>query len=86
VRAAFCLAVACAESVSQSVKDSRQNAEQQAARIPFELNDNHIFLQGRVNNSDPLWFVLDTGSCNYASCSSMRGKRSSLKSSAATGY
>lgn len=51
------------ESVSRSVKDF-QNSEQQAARIPFELNGNHIFLQGRVNNSEPLWFVLDTGSSN----------------------
>lgn len=51
-------------SVAQSVRDSRQNSEQRPARIPFELNDNHIFLQGRVNDSEPLWFVLDTGSSN----------------------
>src|SRR5262249_39071376 len=29
--------------------------------IPFELVNNHIFLKVRVNNSDPLWFILDTG-------------------------
>jgi len=32
-----------------------------ALRIPFELSSNVIFLQVRVNNSQPLWFVLDTG-------------------------
>ena len=32
-----------------------------ALRIPFELSSNIIFLQIRVNNSQPLWFVLDTG-------------------------
>lgn len=31
------------------------------ARIPFELNGNNIFFQGRVNNSAPLWLSLDTG-------------------------
>src|SRR2546421_1742040 len=32
-----------------------------ALRIPFELSSNVIFLQVRVNGSEPLWFVLDTG-------------------------
>lgn len=32
-----------------------------ALRIPFELTSNVIFLQARVNNSEPLWFILDTG-------------------------
>jgi len=31
--------------------------------IPFELSERgHIFLRVRVNNSEPLWFVLDSGS------------------------
>ncbi|MGH9906806.1 MAG: aspartyl protease family protein [Pyrinomonadaceae bacterium] len=30
-------------------------------RIPFEEDDGHIFLQVRINDSDPLWFGLDTG-------------------------
>jgi len=29
--------------------------------IPFELISRHIFLKIRVNNSDPLWFIFDTG-------------------------
>ena len=34
---------------------------QSARRIPFELVGNHIYLRGRVNNSEPLWFLFDTG-------------------------
>jgi hypothetical protein len=31
--------------------------------IPFELSERgHIFLHVRVNNSEPLWFILDSGS------------------------
>jgi hypothetical protein len=32
-----------------------------ALRIPFELADNLIYVRTRVNNSAPLWFILDTG-------------------------
>jgi hypothetical protein len=32
-----------------------------ALRIPFLLSSNVIFLQVRVNGSEPLWFILDTG-------------------------
>jgi hypothetical protein len=32
-----------------------------ALRIPFELSSNIIFLHVRVNGSEPLWVVLDTG-------------------------
>lgn len=35
--------------------------EQKVARIPFEMNGGHIYIQGRVNHSQPLWFILDTG-------------------------
>lgn len=34
---------------------------QSARRIRFELVGNHIYLRGSVNNSEPLWFLLDTG-------------------------
>lgn len=30
-------------------------------RIPFDLRGNHIYLRGRVNDSDSLWIVLDSG-------------------------
>ena len=29
--------------------------------IPFELVNRHVMLKVKVNNSRPLWFVLDTG-------------------------
>lgn len=32
-----------------------------ATGIPFELTANHIYLQVRVNGSEPLWFLFDTG-------------------------
>ena len=31
------------------------------ARMPFDLMANHIYLRGRVNDSDSLWVVLDSG-------------------------
>ena len=39
-----------------------QFASSHSARdIPFEFVGNHIYLQARVNDSDLLWFLLDTG-------------------------
>lgn len=32
-----------------------------ARNIPFQEDDGHIFIQVRINNSEPLWFGLDTG-------------------------
>ena len=34
---------------------------QSGSRIPFERVGNFIYLQARVNDSEPLWFLLDTG-------------------------
>ena len=31
------------------------------AEIPFEMNTVHIFVQARINGSEPLWFIFDTG-------------------------
>lgn len=31
------------------------------ARVPFDLFANHIYMRGRVNDSDSLWVVLDSG-------------------------
>lgn len=36
-------------------------AARAVAQIPVELNGNQIFLRVRVNDSEPLWFGLDTG-------------------------
>src|SRR5262249_43237920 len=31
------------------------------ARVPFDFMSNHIYMRGRVNDSDSLWVVLDSG-------------------------
>ena len=31
------------------------------ASMPFDLRGNHIYLRGRIGDSDSLWIVLDTG-------------------------
>jgi hypothetical protein len=41
--------------------DLQFSSGQSARRIPFELVGNHIYLRGRVNDSGPRWFLLDTG-------------------------
>ena len=38
----------------------RFDSGQSARRIPFEFVGNHIYLRCRVNDSEPLWFLLDT--------------------------
>lgn len=37
------------------------SAGNKAVGIPIELNGVHIFVQVRVNGSEPMWFILDTG-------------------------
>jgi hypothetical protein len=49
---AFYYSVACAQNNPDNII---------AEKIPFKLFNNHIYLQARINNSKPLWFVLDTG-------------------------
>ena len=52
-----------ASTASAGVGVARQAKATQAAvaRVPFEMNGNSLFLQVRVNGSQPRWFVLDTG-------------------------
>ncbi|HEX8264004.1 MAG TPA: retropepsin-like aspartic protease [Pyrinomonadaceae bacterium] len=38
-----------------------------ARNIPFELHNNHIYLQVKANNSEPLSFILDTGASSVIS-------------------
>jgi len=47
--------------VSRTAPLTRFASGTSALRIPFELSSNVIFLQVRVNGSQSLWFVLDTG-------------------------
>lgn len=42
--------------------DYRFRSPTGAHNIPFELTSNKPYLRVRINNSGPLWFILDTGS------------------------
>lgn len=44
-----------------SVPDSRFDSGQSALKIPFDLSNNLVLLPVRVNDSRPLWFILDVG-------------------------
>lgn len=44
-----------------SAADLQFASGQNASRIPFSRVGNFIYLRGRLNNSEPLWFLLDTG-------------------------
>lgn len=72
----FILTVCCGFSFQIEAQQSRRNstvsevrfdAGDSARGIPFELHNNHIYLQVRVNNSEPLSFILDTGGSSIIS-------------------
>src|SRR5215216_5922548 len=46
---------------AKRVSAARPAPPKAVAQIPIELAGNEIFLQLRVNGSEPLWFGLDTG-------------------------
>jgi len=45
----------------QLVTIPQKVADPAPAVIPFELLTRHILIKTRINNSEPLWFILDTG-------------------------
>ena len=45
----------------QSVAAAQKAADSNPIVIPFELVTRHIMIKVRINNSDPLWFIFDTG-------------------------
>jgi hypothetical protein len=49
------------------VSEVRFDSGNSARNIPFELHNNHIYLQVKVNNSEPLSFILDTGASSVIS-------------------
>jgi hypothetical protein len=49
-------------------------------KIPFELSNNLVLVQARVNDSAPLWFILDTGASSTV-IDSQLAKALGLKSS-----
>ena len=56
----------------------RFDAGTSAVKIPFDLYANIPFVQARVNNSPPLWFMLDTGAGGSA-LDAARARRLGLK-------
>lgn len=50
-----------------ATSEARFDSGIKARGIPFELHNNHIYLRVSVNNSEPLWFILDTGAENAIS-------------------
>ena len=45
----------------ETVPAVQRVAESAPVVIPFELVTRHILIKVRINNSDPLWFIFDTG-------------------------
>lgn len=59
---ALLLILVCGAAVSNHNFPAVQNAPESApVVIPFELLGRHILIKARINNSDPLWFIFDTG-------------------------
>lgn len=50
-----------AEFSRHIVPASQKAADPAPVVIPFELLTRHILIKVRINNSDPLWFIFDTG-------------------------
>jgi predicted aspartyl protease len=63
---------------SQRSQTVRFGSGRRALGIPFETSNNLIFLQVRVNESGPLWFVLDTGA-SYTFIKQRRAQALGLK-------
>jgi predicted aspartyl protease len=63
---------------SQHSQTVRFGSGRRALGIPFETSNNLIFLQVRVNESGPLWFVLDTGA-SYTFIKQRRAQALGLK-------
>ena len=55
------LAFSVTGALPQIVSALPRGAEPTAVVIPFELVTRHILIKVRINNSDPLWFIFDTG-------------------------
>jgi len=43
------------------VRSLRFASGQSALKIPFDLSHNIVFVKAQLNNSQPLWFIFDTG-------------------------
>jgi hypothetical protein len=50
-----------AASFQQSRQDFRLTAGKGFVKVPFDSFENNILIQFRINNSQPAWFIFDTG-------------------------
>jgi hypothetical protein len=50
-----------AASFQQSRQDFRLISGKGFVKVPFDLFENNILIQFRINDSQPAWFILDTG-------------------------
>ena len=56
------LALAARGPVEAAPRAARLHFDRQGhARIPFDLRSQHVWVRGRVNGSDSIWIVIDTG-------------------------
>jgi hypothetical protein len=67
-----------ARQTRKASPEFRFDTDGAAMRIPFELYANVILMRARVNNSAPLWFLLDTGA-NGSLIDSRRARGLGLK-------
>lgn len=58
-------------------------SDRKVAHIRFELNGNHIYIRARINSSQLLWFVLDTGA-DHSVINLKRTRELGLKTGEAT--
>ena len=58
------LIISCCAVSLGDVPDVRFASGRSALNIPFKIFNNHVYLHVSVNNTRPLWFLLDTGAVN----------------------
>jgi hypothetical protein len=47
--------------IPQELLSSRAPSDKSAVKVPFDLYGNNILVQVKINNSQPMWFVFDSG-------------------------
>jgi hypothetical protein len=75
----ICLIIICCAASFGGAPEVRFTSGKSALNIPFRIFQNHIFLAVTVNNSKPLWFLLDTGAGNIINTRQARSLGLKLK-------
>jgi len=58
---AFLFLAPVGASAQKAGRDYRVDSKQGYVKVPFELYDNNLLVQFRINNSAPIWCLFDTG-------------------------